>query len=115
MYNKLRLSLSIECSNCIFLFFRIQSNNLFVRGGIWNSNDELFQIRKISEIILHPDYNSEHPRNDIALLVLEQPFEITDNVNTICLPITNDRWDTNNCFVAGWGAGEMIGESETNF
>lgn len=72
---------------------------LIVASG---SEDDDSQIRKVVKTIIHPDYNHESPRNDIALLVLETPFEFTDNVNTICLPGINDKWDSSSCVASDW-------------
>lgn len=68
-----------------------------------------YQERLVRKIILHPNFEHKHPKNDIALLVLDLPFDMTDNVNVVCLPIPNDVLDTNNCVAAGWGQIEPEG------
>ena len=45
------------------------------------------QNRSVSQIIVHPDYNSTTLENDIALLQLSSPLSMSDpNVSQICLP-----------------------------
>lgn len=41
--------------------------------------------------------------NDIALLFLDAPVKIAENVNTACLPPANAHFDGSRCFVSGWG------------
>ncbi|XP_017779063.1 PREDICTED: tryptase beta-2-like [Nicrophorus vespilloides] len=81
-----------------------------IRVGEWNmkSRDELLphQDRSVSEIVIHEHYRRSSLRNDIALLILDHPVEITENVGFICLPppaapplTTNDV----RCIASGWG------------
>jgi len=61
------------------------------------------QNRWSKRIIKHPDYNS--PRqlaNDIALIQLESPMEMTDCVGTVCLP-SADVTPGSKCMITGWG------------
>ena len=57
------------------------------------------QTRQVSRIFVHPSYNSVTYTNDIALLQLSRPLDITDStVATICLPsvdsttLANSEW-----------------------
>lgn len=45
-------------------------------------------IAQIDEIILHENFESDdlHDINDIALIRLQHPIEINENVKPICLP-----------------------------
>ncbi|KAK6630649.1 hypothetical protein RUM43_014634 [Polyplax serrata] len=99
--------LVLTAAHCIS---SIQPKDLYVRAGMFNSNEESFQIRKVTKIIPHVDYNSDNPRNDIAMLVVAYPFKLTDNVNTICMPVTNDKWDEEKCVVAGWHSSPLNDE-----
>lgn len=81
---------------------------MFIRAGDWDSSstDEYYkhQDRQIEEIIVHEKYHPDWLHNDIALIILRDPVELNENVNTVCLPdfdevVSSDR----TCFAAGWG------------
>ena len=44
------------------------------------------QVRKISKILIHPDYNPGSLINDLAVLIVEKPFSLTAAVGHVCLP-----------------------------
>jgi len=77
----------------------------------------------ISEIIKHPDYTRNHPKDDtlaldhdVALLKLSKDVDITSdthrNIRPICLPDNVDQiyigWNT---IVTGWGYSDLQGNS----
>ena len=42
--------------------------------------------------------------NDICLLMLSQPVDISeDDANVICIPSKYEKYDEDNCVIAGWG------------
>lgn len=43
-------------------------------------------VRKVKRMIVHRDYNPNNFDNDIALLELEQPYQLQPHVVPICLP-----------------------------
>ena len=61
------------------------------------------QVFNISEIIAHPRYNMVTYDNDVALVKLATAANLTDFVNTICLP-RSASWPGMRCMIAGWGA-----------
>ncbi|KAK9728949.1 Trypsin [Popillia japonica] len=89
-----------------------------VKVGEWLSNsdidcgDEFCGLPAadlpVSHIIVHPNYQKETYRNNIALLVLRQPINYTVTAQPICLPET---WLLlpNNAVLVGWGkaAGQL--------
>lgn len=76
-----------------------------VRAGEWDlrSLQERLphQESVVKEKVIHPQYRPYTLRNDIALLFLSQPFNLTDNVRVVCLPESNI--DAKNCIASGWG------------
>ena len=49
------------------------------------------QIRVVRNIIMHPNYNSPPFANDIALLQLQFPFNMSDpSLSLVCLPSVNE-------------------------
>lgn len=58
----------------------------------------------LSQIIRHPKYNSNGLIYDIALLIWDEPLDMSyANTNSICLPEKTDNFENLNCFVTGWG------------
>lgn len=84
-----------------------EPNTLIARAGEWDSitTDEYYkhQDRDVADILVHPEYNPANVFNDIALLWLRSPFNIAENVNTVCLPPQNFNFDNNECIASGWG------------
>ncbi|XP_047098090.1 serine protease gd-like [Schistocerca piceifrons] len=75
------------------------------------------QVREVSEIYLHPDYNSNNFDADIAMIILRDPVEYTRYVLPICL--WNQHSSLNHIIgqigvVVGWGRDEH-GNRVTDF
>lgn len=83
--------------------------NLIVRAGEHNIldplNDGKRQERNVSQKIVHGDFYVKAFINDIALLVIDRPFQLTSVVNTICIPPQSVRNDDDGmmCASSGWG------------
>ncbi|XP_063912247.1 phenoloxidase-activating factor 2-like [Zophobas morio] len=88
-----------------------KSESVKVRAGEWNikNKDEPLphQDVTVKEILLHPQYKPGTLWNDIALLILNQPSSLTENVGFICLPAGKFKVDERNCLASGWGRREM--------
>ncbi|KAF6213706.1 hypothetical protein GE061_011428 [Apolygus lucorum] len=62
------------------------------------------QLRTISQIILHPEYQDQGFINDISLLKMSKPIALTTYVRPICLPSpSREPRDGAMCTVVGWG------------
>lgn len=87
---------------------------LFARAGDWDSStkDEYYkhQDRDVVEIIKHEEFNNDSLINDIALLILKEPFELAPNINTICLPPVEKSFEHKMCLAAGWGKADWDSE-----
>lgn len=58
----------------------------------------------ISEIHVNPDYNPSSTTNDITLLKLAEPVNITDFISPVCVPKKTDSIaDDEMGYVTGWG------------
>ncbi|CAL8110306.1 unnamed protein product [Orchesella dallaii] len=60
------------------------------------------QRRQVTAIIINEDYDGWTNENDIALLTLDQPFDINENVSAVPLP-TQGQDTTGEILVSGWG------------
>uniref|UniRef100_A0A673GSA8 pancreatic elastase II n=1 Tax=Sinocyclocheilus rhinocerous TaxID=307959 RepID=A0A673GSA8_9TELE len=58
----------------------------------------------ISKIVIHPGWNSNNLRNDIALIKLQTPVTLSDTISPACLPPDGHVLPHNApCYVTGWG------------
>lgn len=84
-----------------------QQDTLLVRGGEWDTQtrNELYphHDRRVREVVIHERFNKGSLANDMALLILDQPFELAENIQPVCLPPKNHNFDNSKCFASGWG------------
>lgn len=96
----------ITAVSCFFGLHTQYFNRFLVKAGVYNifnSSEELVQIRAISDIIVHPNYDSRLLLNDIALVRISPPFNMTAfNLEVISLSnvtLVEDK----NLVAIGWG------------
>lgn len=84
------------------------ADSLEVRLGEWDTQttQEIFphSDHQIESIIVHPEFGAANLYNDVALLVLKSPAQLSIHINTICLPPWNMKFNGSSCFASGWGA-----------
>ena len=58
----------------------------------------------MSRVIRHPDYNEKTKANDVALLELSSPVELTNHIRPVCLAEGESVFpDGLSCWITGWG------------
>ncbi|XP_056329047.1 chymotrypsin-like protease CTRL-1 isoform X1 [Danio aesculapii] len=68
------------------------------------SNAEPIQVRLVSKVVTHPLYSRTTLNNDIALLKLVSPVNLTARVSPVCLaPSAINVQSGTRCFTTGWG------------
>lgn len=68
--------------------------------------------RRVSSIILHPNYDSDSSNNDIALLRLSSAVTFTDYIRPVCLAASDSVFNNGtDSWVTGFGAVNEGGES----
>lgn len=88
---------------------RINRRHFRVVAGlhVMSAPGDQTQIRSISEVKMHKDYNGITPDNDVTLLLLSSPFNLTDHVQPVCTPhnVTHEFFlNFSHCFITGWGS-----------
>ncbi|XP_036605601.1 polyserase-2-like [Trichosurus vulpecula] len=76
--------------------------------GLYSQLNQLMQdhgqYRDITEILVPDNYTDAEFGSDIALLHLSEPANLTEFVQTICLPQANHRFPHGaSCWATGWG------------
>ncbi|KAE9536954.1 hypothetical protein AGLY_006761 [Aphis glycines] len=83
------------------------TNDLIIRAGEWDSQteNELLpsQDGQVLKIIKHEQYYGGALYNDVALIIVNQPFLLRENVGTLCLPSQNYMFSKERCHASGWG------------
>ncbi|XP_055621862.1 phenoloxidase-activating factor 2-like [Toxorhynchites rutilus septentrionalis] len=88
-----------------------QPEDLVARLGEWDTateNEPLkYQNFNVKKVIIHESFTPNIYHNDIALLILEKPAELSPHIRTICLPNDDESFDDSRCKAAGWGKKEF--------
>ncbi|XP_064542675.1 phenoloxidase-activating factor 2 [Drosophila montana] len=88
------------------------STSLLARAGEYDLTSQReplpYQTRRLRNLWLHELFNDLNFRNDIGMMVLEQPFELAPHVQPLCLPpVENPQLQEDllkaKCFAIGWG------------
>ncbi|XP_026831715.1 phenoloxidase-activating factor 2 [Drosophila erecta] len=88
---------------------RVENGETYtVRAGEWNikSPDERLKPKEIEvqSVIKHPAFRMDNFQNDVALLILQQWFELDAHINVICLPDHGANPPRKSeCYANGWG------------
>ena len=83
--------------------------DLKVRLGEWDvhRDDEFYPYveKNVAQIIKHPNFYPGTLENDIVLIRLETPVQLSTNPHIIpaCLPNYGENFARRKCWVAGWG------------
>lgn len=92
---------AITAAHCLGRYGRYS-----LRAGEWNWESKTeplpHQDRKVVEVIIHPRYDRNSLANDIAILILNEPYQLYENIGVICLskkPVIYGE----NCIASGWG------------
>ncbi|KAM7411990.1 hypothetical protein PAMA_021792 [Pampus argenteus] len=99
----------LTATHCFHKYLRINMRDFRVVAGLsmLSVPGENVQIRSISELKMHKNYDAITSDNDVALVLLSSPFTFTDHVQPICTPhnVTHEfGLNLSHCFVTGWGS-----------
>ena len=79
-------------------------SNTVIVSGAHSLEEETLKRNVIESITIHENYNKDTLDNDIALLKLANPVELSDKVQIICLPLASDNSDITGeeVIIVGW-------------
>uniref|UniRef100_A0A2A4K804 Phenoloxidase-activating factor 2 n=1 Tax=Heliothis virescens TaxID=7102 RepID=A0A2A4K804_HELVI len=98
----------MTAAHIAFKFGTSLIQNLKIRAGEWDTQTTKeiypYQERTVQDYYIHENFMPKSLKNDIALLLLETPVEISQHVNVICMPEQDEVFDSHkNCVANGWG------------
>ncbi|XP_017106769.2 phenoloxidase-activating factor 2-like [Drosophila bipectinata] len=82
-------------------------NSLKVRAGEWDMETTTEHYAHVEglihQIIRHPDFSITSAAFNIAILVLDRPFQRSPHIYPICLPSQGQKFELFHCITNGWG------------
>uniref|UniRef100_A0A8C9KS86 Serine protease 55 n=1 Tax=Panthera tigris altaica TaxID=74533 RepID=A0A8C9KS86_PANTA len=92
----------VTAAHCLF-YEELSPMDLSVVLGTNDLRSPSLEIKRVTSIILHKDFQRANMDNDIALLLLALPITFSGLKGPICLPrkLSPSMW--HKCWVAGWG------------
>ena len=74
----------------------------FLGAHVRTGTTAVQQTFNLKQLFSHESFSMRHLRSDIALLQLDRPAQLSDKVNTVCLPEKGSRVAPGTrCFVTG--------------
>ncbi|KAL0281598.1 UNVERIFIED_CONTAM: hypothetical protein PYX00_002536 [Menopon gallinae] len=107
----------VTAAHCVDDF---RSAELSVKAGDWKLGGDApdepkpAQTRQVTAIARHPNYDPVSRFYDMAALILSEPLQIDEHVNTLCLGENGSPGEKpagNNCVVTGWGKASLQSNS----
>ncbi|XP_040596620.1 serine protease 52 isoform X2 [Mesocricetus auratus] len=83
-------------------FDHVNQSNLKIMHGRDDLTEDL-KYKKVDKIIMHSRFDSWLMDNDIALLLLKSPLNLSINTAPICISQVSNILAWDNCWVTGWG------------
>lgn len=103
----------LTAAHCVHQYKVVE---LQIRAGEWDykitSEKWPHQDRSVSEVIIHDKFHKGALFNDVALLILSEPVELNENIQTICLPPQGATFDHIRCTATGWGKDAFSSEGQ---
>lgn len=73
-------------------------------GSKLRNGDKYTQTIQVTRFLKHPKYNERHSNNDIAIITLDEPLQLSDKVKPIALPKAGEMLtEGTKITVTGWG------------
>lgn len=92
-----------ECIPILLAHCIASSSNISVRAGSSLRISADGVVKAVEEAIIHPGYDRKTLNNDVGVLILNERFEYSDNIQAIALNCDHEVSDDTECVVSGWG------------
>jgi len=96
----------LTAAHCVAKFQQ-NPQNLKIRCGEWDTQNQTeprpHQDRYIEALNIHPEFEPRTLANDWAVLYTQEPFELQQHIDTICLPEPEETFESQTCYATGWG------------
>ncbi|EDL36051.1 RIKEN cDNA 1700049K14, partial [Mus musculus] len=90
----------LSASHC---FDQLNNSKLEIIHGTEDLSTKGIKYQKVDKLFLHPKFDDWLLDNDIALLLLKSPLNLSVNRIPICTSEISDIQAWRNCWVTGWG------------
>jgi len=101
----------LTAAHCIKTPFQASDYKVIIGAHEVNKPMYMEQELSVSKIWVHEQYNETTTANDVAVIRLTNPVQISDKVNVICLPGAEARNENDTVWVSGWGRTAPGGQS----
>ncbi|XP_046459640.1 chymotrypsin-C-like [Daphnia pulex] len=105
-----KVLLAAQCLERFTLFDTLLSSTVSI--GVYSIDPLDAQMtRRISNIILHSQFNAASFANDIAIITLDAPVVLSKTVVPVCLPPEStdpDQYADQDAIILGWDASEVL-------
>lgn len=78
------------------------------RTDLAKNEDKMKQFSKVDKVFVHTAFSFKTYRNDIAIIKLKAPVELTEYVQPICLPDQDEAKARKRGYVIGWGTTKKV-------
>ena len=102
-----------NCFDGVIIGDYYDNSTVFIEAGIMIDECPIGQNISVQEIIIHPNWDLDTYRNDIAILKLETALQFNSNVQPACLPDISFNPDKG--FVSGWGSTDPYDPESTSY
>ncbi|XP_068739313.1 chymotrypsinogen B-like [Montipora capricornis] len=92
----------VTAAHCVYKDTDPSGYTVVVGAHRRTGTTDVQQTFNVNTLIVHEQFETRALRNDIALLKLDRPVQLSEKVATVCLPDKKpDR--SANCYITGWG------------
>ncbi|XP_017075064.2 LOW QUALITY PROTEIN: phenoloxidase-activating factor 2 [Drosophila eugracilis] len=104
----------ITAAHCVQ---NVETEKLLLVAGEWDAAVELepqpHQARLAVESLLHPNFTQMPLANNMAIIIVDKktPFLLAPNVQPICLPPPEMKYNYSQCYISGWQRGDFVGST----